>query len=235
MTRVSFQIIDGVDKGRVYLNVETPVTIGREEGNVVRLNDERVSRFHAKVREDRGQVVIMDLDSTNGTTVNGDPIQLRILRPGDRVGMGRSTLLFGTAEEIAAAIRGSIAGEPDSSAATVVGDVDANRSPTEAPSPPVATVPRGAMPVLDVFRRDPPRLPSGLSPAQAAQLSEVIDFLHRALADATTAVHVPPEAREAVLPFADWQKVQAVLGFLARYSREVAEPDHDHSSQTTIG
>ena len=104
MANVSFQVVDGVDKGRCFWNLETPVTVGREEGNGLRLNDERVSRFHAKVQEDHGQVVLTDLDSTNGTCVNGEPIQLRLLRPGDQVTMGRSKLVFGTPEQIAAAL-----------------------------------------------------------------------------------------------------------------------------------
>src|SRR5262249_23221861 len=48
MTKVTFQVLEGIDKGRVFRDLTTPVTIGREEGNLLRLNDERVSRFHAK-------------------------------------------------------------------------------------------------------------------------------------------------------------------------------------------
>ena len=45
MALVTFQVIDGVDKGRVFLDLPTPVTLGREEGNTIRLNDERISRI----------------------------------------------------------------------------------------------------------------------------------------------------------------------------------------------
>src|SRR6201995_2782732 len=102
MKNVTFQVVVGVDKGRVFRELGTPVTIGREEGNVLRLNDERVSRFHAKVQQDNGDIILTDLESTNGTRVNGSTVQIRRLRPGDRVGVGRSTLLFGSQEEIAA-------------------------------------------------------------------------------------------------------------------------------------
>src|SRR5271154_1942435 len=94
MAIVNFQILEGVDKGRVFRALPTPVTIGREEGNVLRLNDERISRFHAKVQQDSGDIILTDLESTNGTRVNGSTVQIRRLRPGDRVGVGRSTLLF---------------------------------------------------------------------------------------------------------------------------------------------
>src|SRR5215467_11887883 len=100
MPTVTFQVLEGIDKGRVYREMTTPVTIGREEGNVLRLNDERVSRFHAKVQFDNGEVILTDLESTNGTRVNGNVVQIRRLRPGDRIGVGRSLLLFGSEQEI---------------------------------------------------------------------------------------------------------------------------------------
>src|SRR5205085_3148460 len=102
MTNVTFQVLEGVDKGRTFRDLPTPVTIGREEGNLLRLNDERVSRFHAKVQQDGGDIILTDLESTNGTRVNGAVVQIRRLRFGDRVCVGRSLLLFGSNEEIAA-------------------------------------------------------------------------------------------------------------------------------------
>src|SRR3989475_6991721 len=102
MSAVTFQVLEGVDKGRVFRALPTPVTIGREEGNVLRLNDERVSRFHAKVQLDAEDFILTDLESTNGTRVNGNIVQIRRLRFGDRVSVGRSLLLFGSNEEIAA-------------------------------------------------------------------------------------------------------------------------------------
>src|SRR5258705_9698173 len=99
---VTFQVLEGIDRGRVYRELEVPVSIGREEGNSLRLNDERVSRFHAKVQLDSEDHILTDLESTNGTRVNGTAVQIRRLRIGDRVGVGRSLLLFGSNEEIAA-------------------------------------------------------------------------------------------------------------------------------------
>src|SRR5215467_13760891 len=102
MAKVTFQVLEGIDKGRVFRELPTPVTIGREEGNLLRLNDERVSRFHAKVQQDNGDIILTDLESTNGTRVNGNVVQIRRLRVGDRICVGRSLLLFGSNEEIAA-------------------------------------------------------------------------------------------------------------------------------------
>src|SRR5438105_14508848 len=102
METVTFQVLDGVDRGRVFRNLVPPVTIGREEGNILRLNDERVSRFHAKVQHDNADIILTDLESTNGTRVNNNVVQIRRLRHGDRILVGRSMLLFGSNEEILA-------------------------------------------------------------------------------------------------------------------------------------
>ena len=100
MKNVTIQVLEGIDKGRVFRECSIPVTIGREEGNSLRLNDERVSRFHAKVQSEDGDFIITDLDSTNGTRVNGSPVQIRRLKPGDQISLGRSVLLFGSHAEI---------------------------------------------------------------------------------------------------------------------------------------
>src|SRR6516162_3417515 len=102
MATVTFQVLEGIDKGRIFRDLPTPVTIGREEGNMLRLNDERVSRFHAKVQQDSGDIILTDLESTNGTRVNNNVIQIRRLRHGDRICVGRSLLLFGSNEQIMA-------------------------------------------------------------------------------------------------------------------------------------
>src|SRR5579875_4002987 len=118
MPVVTFQVLEGIDKGRIFRDLPTPVTIGREEGNALRLNDERVSRYHAKVQHDNGEIILTDLESTNGTRVNGNVVQIRRLRPGDRIGVGRSLLLFGSEEEINArnaALSLGMMGDPTSS------------------------------------------------------------------------------------------------------------------------
>ena len=225
MAEVTFLVLDGVDKGRRFIGLVTPVTIGREEGNTIRLNDDRVSRYHAKIQEDQGQIVLTDLDSTNGTRVNGEAIQLRLLRAGDRVSVGRSTLVYGSAEEIDASLleessmtttgfrKGDVQ-EGDDSAMGLGTDLGTSEKDFNFDSDSRD----------DVFRKSPPELPTRMSPAQAAQLSEVIDFLHRALAESIDPVHIPPKAREARLPLSSWHKIQTVLAFLADYSRRVSDP-----------
>ena len=93
MAFLTLRVLDGADRGRVFERLSTPVTIGREEGNSVQLNDERVSRFHLKIQEDQNKLVLTDLQSTNGSKVNGESVQLWILRPGDVICVGRSALV----------------------------------------------------------------------------------------------------------------------------------------------
>src|SRR6185295_6514007 len=100
--QIHLRIIDGANRGDVFENLSTPVTVGREEGNAIQLNDERVSRFHIKIQEDQDKIVLTDLESTNGTKVNGEDVQLRILRYGDVIAVGKSNLLYGSREQIAA-------------------------------------------------------------------------------------------------------------------------------------
>jgi pSer/pThr/pTyr-binding forkhead associated (FHA) protein len=234
MALVTFQILEGVDKGRVFRELPTPVTIGREEGNVLRLNDERVSRFHAKIQFDNGEIILTDLESTNGTRVNGNVVQIRRLRAGDRVGIGRSLLLFGSDAEIAArhaALSGARVNEADATAfhdspATVANpltashfdhDLDFVITPTEK-----ITAADG---FLFVGNRPLPPLPLKLTPSQAARLAEVFDFLHRHLTAGTDNIQPNDDGSQVTLSFADWQRVLGVQMLLARYVRAVTEPE----------
>ena len=96
MASVTLTVLEGLERGSVFRNLHTQITIGREEVNSVQLNDERISRLHAKLQDDGGHVIFTDLNSTNGSRINGHPVQLRILRPGDHLQLGRCTLLFGS-------------------------------------------------------------------------------------------------------------------------------------------
>ena len=61
------------------------VMVGRHARCDVRLESSCVSRRHCVLTEDNGDVVIRDLDSTNGTWVNGRRVQRERLKQGDKV------------------------------------------------------------------------------------------------------------------------------------------------------
>lgn len=234
MRNVTFLVLEGVDKGRVFRDLTIPVTVGREEGNALRLNDERVSRYHAKVQFEDGDIIITDLDSTNGTRVNGSAVQIRRLRPGDQISVGRTMLLFGTMEEIAArrnngnglAVSGNSGGGANAqtiradelaAAAAASGrvSVDAGRRTSESPS----------STEWSARDEDIPPLPLKLSGSQSARLAEIFDHLHRGLTQACEHIDSNEDGTEVRLNFNEWQTIQAVQMLLARYCRIVAEPE----------
>jgi hypothetical protein len=86
----------GPDGGtqRTY-EISTPLIIlGRGTDCDLRLVDPGVSRHHAEIRVEDGEVVLVDLGSTNGTFVNGQPVRRVTLTDGTRVTLGRTTLIF---------------------------------------------------------------------------------------------------------------------------------------------
>lgn len=234
MPSVTFQVLEGIDKGRTFRELTTPVTIGREEGNVLRLNDERVSRFHAKVQWDNNEVIITDLESTNGTRVNGAVVQIRRLKPGDRISVGRSLLLFGSEKEIrerqAALISGAGAIAPGQITTFNPATVPVREVMTAAEQDPQfelsltekVTMQGGA---LYQGSRALVPLPQKMTPSQAARLAEILDFLHRHLTAATEHIRPNDDASQVTLSYADWQRVMAVQMLLARYARAVSDPD----------
>jgi hypothetical protein len=234
---ITMQVLDGVDKGRIFRDLPLPLTVGREEGNQLRLNDERVSRFHAKVQQDGDDLILTDLESTNGTKVNGHVVQIRRLRFGDRITVGRSLLLFGSDEQINARrvtlqtglippLDGTLGaldeeGPPTVHASAIPSQLEENCD-FDLNIKDEITACRGD---LYVGNQPLPPLPQKLSPSQSARLAEILDFVHHHLTQATENIRANEEGTQVGLTFSDWQGVLAVQKLLARYLRAVAEPD----------
>ena len=70
------------------------VTIGREAGNDVVVEDQAVSRAHAAITAVGNDYILEDLGSVNGTLVNGTPVQRRILQHGDVIALGAFNLRY---------------------------------------------------------------------------------------------------------------------------------------------
>lgn len=210
MTTITLRVLDGADRGRVFNSLGLPVTIGREEGNSIQLNDERVSRFHVKIQDDHDRLVLTDLESTNGTKVNGEDIQLRILRYGDMITLGRSVLLFGTRDQIATRL------------AQLKGDHAAVRDGVPSDS----DLSWGAATDLQATLHglEPPELPERLSPGQAAQLSELLEYIHMRLRALLSTVQAE-NASEVVVEQDEWQTLVDIQSRLAEYLRRIGEPD----------
>ncbi len=79
------------DEGRktVVPFVRDEITIGRQEGNTIRLTERNVSRRHARLVRQNGHVVVEDLGSYNGVLINGERIQGQAeIRDGDLIQIG---------------------------------------------------------------------------------------------------------------------------------------------------
>jgi pSer/pThr/pTyr-binding forkhead associated (FHA) protein len=80
--------------GQTVVLLDGITLIGRDPNAPVRLVDSRVSRRHAEIEASAGSWTLRDLGSTNGTTVNDEPVDRAELRDGDEVGIGGVPLRF---------------------------------------------------------------------------------------------------------------------------------------------
>jgi pSer/pThr/pTyr-binding forkhead associated (FHA) protein len=216
MSHITLRVLDGTDRGKVFKAVDVPVTIGREEGNTIQLNDERISRFHLRIQQDHDDLVLTDLESTNGSKVNNEDVQLRILRHGDLITVGRSTLLFGARKEINAHLEQS---GPKSAQQGQVGSEDKKSDVVIANK----DWQKDSKLLLDY---DPPHLPDRLSPGQAAQLTEVLEFLHGHVRQVITEADLEKRKhnRQVVLDADHWQRLLDAQAYLSEYMRRISDP-----------
>ena len=100
MAELILEIVEGAESGR-QTTLGTPIDIGRDESTDIALDDEQASRRHARVSAQGDLALLEDLGSTNGTYVNGQPIEgPRVLRPGDRIRVGLTIIELRTAQEV---------------------------------------------------------------------------------------------------------------------------------------
>jgi len=86
-------VVAGPSEGTEY-PIAKPLILGRLETNDVPIKDGKASREHAKVYPQGQDFAIVDLNSSNGTFVNGQKVTKRVLRSGDEISIGMVTLRF---------------------------------------------------------------------------------------------------------------------------------------------
>jgi pSer/pThr/pTyr-binding forkhead associated (FHA) protein len=143
MAELILEIVEGEDAGR-----QTPLTgaveIGRETSTGLPIDDEQASRRHARVEAQGDHAVVEDLGSTNGTYLNGQPIEgQRTLRPGDRLRVGLTVFELRTGEDVQ---RQPSAVIPVPQVTKLSTDVLAPASEEELMPEPVAAAPADAEP-----------------------------------------------------------------------------------------
>jgi len=147
---VEIHVVSGPDAGARFPLPPGTWRVGRGAGAAIRLADPGISRVHAEIGVGAGGVLVRDLGSTNGTTVDGLPVDPGAPRavPGTaRIHLGSSTLAVRAVDAVPAAVL------PDGRGHLLV-----NRAPRPGPAPAtgVVTVPE---PVPEpVTGPDPPRI-----------------------------------------------------------------------------
>jgi pSer/pThr/pTyr-binding forkhead associated (FHA) protein len=142
-----FQLVmhSGPTPGKTFPLEGDVLTIGREAGNQIVINDAEVSRKHSQLVFQGGKYVLTDLGSTNGTFVNGQRLTgQHVLQPGEVISLG---------EQINLLYEAIVVADPNATvlSAGKVPVAAAHSAPVSRPVPPPAAyagqVPAGPAPV----------------------------------------------------------------------------------------
>jgi hypothetical protein len=145
----SLTILEGPEAGKTFDFDRVQITVGRTMENDVVLPDPSISRQHFFIRDKGGAYIIKDLESSNGTKLNGKPIKEEVIRSGDVIQAGKVRLRFngGAQKKEAPTARGAppiSARRPPAKAAA-----DKKPAPSAAPAPGVSSPrPASAKPVI---------------------------------------------------------------------------------------
>ncbi len=94
------EIVAGESAGR-QIPISKSVELGRDPSLEAHLDDEQISRHHARVSASAGGVVIADLGSTNGTYVNDQPVEgAQRIAPGDHIRLGLTVMQLRSNEQL---------------------------------------------------------------------------------------------------------------------------------------
>lgn len=96
--RVRLRVTDPDGRVREVVVDGAELTIGRATDNDLVAQDGRVSRHHGRIVGRRGTLIYVDLGSTNGSWVNGEPVAEVVLGVGDRLEVGDTALVVEVAE-----------------------------------------------------------------------------------------------------------------------------------------
>src|SRR5215213_3763665 len=95
MPRLHVSLPDGPDV--THELTDDVVTIGRVSDNAIQIEDASVSSHHAELSLRDGTYILKDLGSTNGTRLNGEPVEPEVemrLTPGDRILFGSISIRY---------------------------------------------------------------------------------------------------------------------------------------------
>jgi hypothetical protein len=88
------ELVTGSETGRIIRLTPPSLVIGRGAEADLRLTDTGVSRRHVELQVEPNGVTLVDLQSTNGTSVNGRMVDRAQLNDGDRISLGATVMVF---------------------------------------------------------------------------------------------------------------------------------------------
>jgi sulfur carrier protein ThiS len=86
-------VINGEDAGMAFM-LKGTMSFGRAESSTVTIRDAKVSRQHAQIQQQGNEYILVDLNSSNGTFVNGERIEEHVLSNGDEIEIGDCIMQF---------------------------------------------------------------------------------------------------------------------------------------------
>lgn len=228
---ITLRILDGPEKGKEFPSVPLPLSIGREPGNTILLNDERISRYHLKILRQHGKTILSDSGSTNGTRVNGETVTAAAIHAGDIISLGRSVLIIGSRRDIRERLMLLDEGSDEEGVVRSFLDEEEWEEVPEAIQREIqALAGDGENPLLKLHRLQPPALPTDMNMEQFSQIADIFLYFHlrlRLLINAgvrhLAANQDENESEEIVLRRDDWQNLLDLYARTAKYLREMSE------------
>jgi adenylate cyclase len=101
VSKAALLILEGRDAGRIFPIAKFPYSIGRLQENELVLADDQVSRVHARIEDGPTGLTLVDMKSRNGVFVDDRKVSRHLLKAGDRIRFGSTTLVFHTDVETA--------------------------------------------------------------------------------------------------------------------------------------
>ena len=86
-------VLTGSNVGAMHKLEAAETVIGRSNQADLRLIDDGISRKHARIIKSGSDVILEDLNSANGTLVNGELVSQRVLKNGDKISIGSNTVV----------------------------------------------------------------------------------------------------------------------------------------------
>ena len=87
-------VVEGPNRGKKFTLAKDLVKVGKRENNDLVITDTTVSRNHLEIVYTEDSFLLRDLESTNGTFINGTRVKEAYLAPGDLIKLGNTTLEF---------------------------------------------------------------------------------------------------------------------------------------------